>query len=206
MAEQKDVRTLTKKELNKLLVVARESTELSSYPNRDYILIKMTYLHALRNSEAVSLRRRDINLHEGYILVKDGKGGKDARVRIHSNIRDEVEEYLQKFDTEEHIFPSRVSSTHLTPRGFQYLISKYAMDAGLYPEHIDFGDLENLPYEERVFPHSLRHSLSYHLLKQGTPMQEVKKILRHEKIKTTIDIYGHLTMEDVAESHEQVSI
>lgn len=206
MSDQKNLRILSKEEINKLLIVARENSELSTYPQRDYYLFATTYLHALRNHEAVQLQKRNLDFNRGYIYINDSKGGKDRSIRIHSDIKEELEKYTEKFDPEDYIFPSRVSSSHLTTRGFRYVLSKCAIDSGLYPDHIELGDLKQIPYRERIFVHSLRHSFATHLLREGVPIQDVRKLLGHASIKTTLDIYSHLTMEDVEESHEKISI
>jgi integrase len=45
--------------------------------------------------------------------------------------------------------------------------------------------------------HDLRHSCATNLLKAGVPLQHVQRILRHSSIRVTVDIYGHLGVEDL---------
>ena len=45
-------------------------------------------------------------------------------------------------------------------------------------------------------PHQYRHTYATWLLRRGTGMESVKQLLGHASITTTIDIYGHLTVED----------
>lgn len=45
-------------------------------------------------------------------------------------------------------------------------------------------------------PHHFRHTYATWLLRQGAGMESVKQLLGHASIATTIDTYGHLTVED----------
>lgn len=44
--------------------------------------------------------------------------------------------------------------------------------------------------------HDMRHSTATILLRAGEEMYTIQKVLRHANIKTTIDTYGHLDLED----------
>ncbi len=46
-------------------------------------------------------------------------------------------------------------------------------------------------------PHDLRHSFSYHFLKQGGKVYQLQAILRHKSIGMTVDLYGQLKASDV---------
>ncbi|MFG2873882.1 tyrosine-type recombinase/integrase [Streptomyces sp. NPDC048337] len=47
-----------------------------------------------------------------------------------------------------------------------------------------------------VEPHQYRHTYASWLLRRGAGMENVKELLGHASISTTIDTYGHLTVED----------
>lgn len=51
------------------------------------------------------------------------------------------------------------------------------------------------PLGKRPRIHDLRHSWASWMLAAGVPIIEVSRRLGHESIKTTVDIYGHLTPE-----------
>ena len=48
------------------------------------------------------------------------------------------------------------------------------------------------PDWDRAGVHTLRHYVATRLLSNGVEMMVVSRILGHESIKTTVDIYGHL--------------
>jgi integrase/recombinase XerD len=48
----------------------------------------------------------------------------------------------------------------------------------------------------RFGPHQFRHTYATWLLRNGAGMETVKALLGHKSITTTVDTYGHLTVED----------
>jgi integrase/recombinase XerD len=51
-------------------------------------------------------------------------------------------------------------------------------------------------------PHQYRHTYATWLLRRGAGMESVKELLGHASITTTIDTYGHLTVEDARRTLE----
>src|SRR6266567_1825965 len=51
-------------------------------------------------------------------------------------------------------------------------------------------------------PHQWRHTYATWLLRKGAGMESVKELLGHASIATTIDTYGHLTVEDARRTLE----
>jgi integrase/recombinase XerD len=51
-------------------------------------------------------------------------------------------------------------------------------------------------------PHQYRHTYATWLLRRGAGMESVKELLGHASITTTIDTYGHLTVEDARQTLE----
>jgi len=49
-----------------------------------------------------------------------------------------------------------------------------------------------------VSVHSLRHTFASHLIMAGVPIKTVQVLLGHKSISTTLDIYGHLSLEHIA--------
>jgi site-specific recombinase XerD len=45
-------------------------------------------------------------------------------------------------------------------------------------------------------PHWFRHTYATWLLRRGAGMESVKELLGHASVTTTVDTYGHLTIED----------
>jgi integrase/recombinase XerD len=51
-------------------------------------------------------------------------------------------------------------------------------------------------------PHWCRHSYATRLLRAGTPVEVVSRLLGHASIMTTMDVYGHLSVEDARRALE----
>ena len=189
---QKKMRILSEKE---------EQDLVSAINNRrDEKLVKFTLNHGLRNSEAVSLKRKHVDLDNWTLWVEDGKRSKDRSIGINIGIRDEVKNYIEELDREDYLFPSPITNSHISTRHFQTMIRRNAIEAGLYKKHekvvrkpIDV--TQKIPYKERVTPHTLRHTFSVRLLRNNTPIQEVSKMLGHEKVDITIESYDVYDVE-----------
>jgi integrase/recombinase XerD len=52
-------------------------------------------------------------------------------------------------------------------------------------------------------PHQYRHTYATWLLRRGAGVESVKELLGHASITTTIDAYGHLTIEDARKTLEE---
>ena len=51
-------------------------------------------------------------------------------------------------------------------------------------------------------PHHYRHTYATWLLRRGAGMESVKQLLGHASVTTTVDTYGHLTVEDARQTLE----
>jgi site-specific recombinase XerD len=52
-------------------------------------------------------------------------------------------------------------------------------------------------------PHWFRHSYATRMLRAGTPVEVVSRLLGHASVTTTLDVYGHLTVEDARRALER---
>lgn len=131
------VRYLDKTQLRRLLEVARE------YSAKDHLLFLVTYAHALRASEAVAIRRSDIQ--DGFLTVKRLKGSlRTCQPLVTSGDPLFNEKPLLEACGPGLLFPGYTRHT------FNNRVRKYGSIA-MIPKHLRF-------------PHSLKHSLLYHAL------------------------------------------
>ena len=52
---------------------------------------------------------------------------------------------------------------------------------------------------ENIFPHALRHTFASIMYEAGVDAKTTQKLMGHASIKTTLEIYTHLTNEHVDE-------
>ncbi len=158
---------------------------------RDRAILEMLYATGIRVSELCGLKTTDINCQEGYIKVS-GKGDKERIVPVGKPAREALLRYykerqrlIDKGKTKETaVFLNRFGRP-LSVRGVRNVVKKH---------------VEALAMNNRVSPHTLRHSFATHLLNQGADLRSVQELLGHVQLSTT-QIYTHLTKDDIKRVH-----
>lgn len=173
---------LTQEKIERLLkAAAGQETPLKL---RDRALLEVLYATGLRATEAVALRANDVDLAAG-VLRCVGKGNKERLIPLHAHAQQILSHYLAEARPflltntgETTLFLNRVGHP-LTRQGLWFIIQQYAREAGL---------------EDRVTPHTLRHSFATHLLDGGADLREVQQFLGHASITTT-QIYTEVSSQ-----------
>jgi len=137
---------------------------------REKAMVAILAYSGLRANELCSLTVPNVDLDRGIIQVIGGKGGKDGVSYISRECCKIVNEYLQEYSTNPHMFKTLVRKNRYTTWALRKMIKKVARKAGI---------------EKRVYPHLFRHSLATNLVKRGANVLMVQKQLRHEKLETT---------------------
>ncbi len=151
---------------------------------RDRALLEVMYACGLRASEAVGLELADLDLNDGLLRAR-GKGSKERLVPIGRTAIAAVRAYLRRGRPalvgvrEEHRLFVNQRGGQLTRQGLYKIVQRHAKTAGL---------------EERMSPHTLRHSFATHLLAGGCDLRSLQEMLGHADIATT-QIYTHLSAE-----------
>ena len=126
----------------------------------------------LRVSELVDLMLGDVEMAErgGWVIVREGKGGKYREVPLSKEVRVALESYLQKReeDGSQRLFLGQRGPVNVP--GVQYLVAKYAYQARLHD----------------VTPHTLRHTFGKNLVDTGVSLEQVAALLGHESLDTVM--------------------
>lgn len=148
---------------------------------RDRALLETLYSTGIRVSELVGLDSSDIDQFAGVIKVF-GKGSKERIVPIGEEALGAIRKYNdkkgRKDKSKDEVFLNNRGG-RLTDRSVRRVLDKYIRACAI---------------EEKISPHSLRHSFATHLLDRGADLRSVQELLGHMNLSTT-QIYTHVTMD-----------
>lgn len=146
---------------------------------RDRAVLELIYACGLRVSEAVSLKKSDLEMETG-ILTCTGKGSKTRKIPVGKSAIDWVRSYLSRRASNDNLKTGELfvtsSGKPLTRQVIFSVVKNYADKAGL----------------QGVSPHTLRHSFATHLIQNRADIRSVQQMLGHADISTT-QIYTHIT-------------
>ena len=154
---------------------------------RDRAFIEFLYSTGTRITEALSLNVKDVNFSEGEVLVF-GKGHKERIVYLSDVASKYLQEYLEDryAQPDEPLFTHIVNHQRMTARGAHVLLKESGENAGV----------------ENVHPHRFRRTMATHLLDRGMPIEQIKEILGHERLDTTM-IYCNVNTGKVKASFKE---
>lgn len=155
---------------------------------RDLALIELLYSTGIRVSELAALNKKDIDFYGKSVIVY-GKGGKERETYLNATSCLHLKAYLDnRKDENEALFVSaRKPSERLTVAGVEKILHRLGSDAGV----------------AKVHPHRFRRTMASNVLKKGMPLEEVKELLGHTKLDTTM-IYCTVSRENVKHSHQRL--
>jgi integrase/recombinase XerD len=176
--------TLTPDEVDRLLALPLKN---GATPKalRDVALLETLYATGMRVSEVAQVTLDDLDLEAGVVRCL-GKGSKERVMPLYAEAVNAVRAYLDRgrpalagSHTQERTLFLNPRGEELTRQGLWLIIKGYARELGL---------------EDRVTPHTLRHSFATHMLNGGAGLREVQRLLGHANISTT-QVYTHISRE-----------
>ena len=182
-AKTKEYKYLTLHEINLLIETIPEQTNKKELQLRNKAIILLMFGSGLRVNELINLKRNDYILKNNiYYISIIGKGkAKDNKelIPIAPETSQAINNYLEikKHKDNKYLF-SNIRNQKLTRQGINKTLKQIAIITD--KKH----DLNITP---RCSSHALRHGLARHLLiNKQMPINQVKDILRHENLETTI--------------------
>lgn len=167
-------RALSRDEITNLIDICLKD-ENSAMGARDAALIAILRGGGVRREEAVNLDLKDLNIADGALKIRLGKGGKDRTVYIPAGLLSLVEDWLRIRGPSKgallcHIRKGgAVVVRQLTPQSVWYVLEKRAEEAGV----ADFS------------PHDFRRTFISELLDAGVDIVTVQQLAGHADPATT---------------------
>ena len=152
---------------------------------RDKAMLELMYASGLRVSELISLKRKNLNLKKGIVIIF-GKGAKERKVPVGEFAMEYVVKYINevrgknKNSNSEYLFLNK-NGDPISRQYFFMQIRKYADQVGI---------------DKVISPHTLRHCFATHMLEGGAQLRAVQEMLGHTNIATT-QIYTHISTKRI---------
>ena len=163
---------------------------------RNHTILELFYGSGMRLSELVGLDLPDVDLAASTVSVL-GKGSKTRILPLGSkcilackrwlSVRGELKaEETESGDLSSTPFFVSKNGTRLSARTIQSIVAKAAQE---------------LPNQQKLHPHKLRHSYASHLLESSQDLRAVQELLGHSNISTT-QIYTHLDFQQLSSAYD----
>lgn len=163
-------------------------TQQGWYRLRNLALLELAYGAGLRASELAALDRGDLNLGEGTVLVRSGKGGRQRKVPFGPPAARALERWLADppdCSEGDPVFLNR-HRRRLSVRSVHRIVRDAGVANGLAGVH----------------PHALRHSFATHLLAGGADLRSIQELLGHASLSTT-QRYTHVSAAQLIDAHRK---
>jgi len=157
---------------------------------RDKAIVEVLYSTALRLSELSGLDIADIDLNDGILRVRKGKGGRDRQAILNPSSVTALKTYLNR----RRQTPDETNALWINYRGERL--------SGQMIRNILKRGAQDADVKTPANPHAWRHGLATSLLRQGANIVEVQRFLGHASIRST-QIYTHVLIQDLKEIHSR---
>ncbi len=198
---------------------------LNQLEGRNKLAIQLMYGSGLRVSECLRLRVQDIDLENGSLTIRDGKGRKDRQTLLSQRLREPLQKsiqhgiHVQELDNQQnvgcslpHALGRKYPNAHRSP-GWAFIfpsqgICNHPMTGVLCRHHLHQSVIRKALRKavslsgitiKRINCHTFRHSFATHMLSNGADIRTVQELLGHSDVKTT-QIYTHVLGQHYAGS------
>jgi integrase/recombinase XerD len=154
---------------------------------RDLALVDLLYSTGMRVGELVKLNRDDIDFENRECIVC-GKGDKERKVYFDARAKIHLQDYtsIRKDDNDALFVSLHYPYERLNIRGVESRLKS-------------IGDRLRI---EDVYPHKFRRTLATVAIDKGMPIEQVQKLLGHQRIDTTME-YAIVNQNNVKISHQK---
>jgi integrase/recombinase XerD len=157
---------------------------------RDRAILELLYSTGMRKRELVNLNVADVSFERQEALVVNTKTKRDRVVPVGEFARHCVEAYrslvrpwLVASEGEKALFLSTDKGRRLAVRTVARIVERAVKKSGV---------------TKRVTPHTFRHSMATHMLRNRADLRHIQAILGHAQLTSTT-IYTQVSLEDLKE-------
>ena len=144
------------------------------------LILQLYYSSGLRLSEAIKLRKKDLDFNENVVWIRDGKGGKDRMSILSEKLAKDLKIFCEFKEKDSFIFTNKKGDP-LSPRTIQFALEKAKIKSNIHKD---------------IHVHTLRHSFATHLLEAGIDIRKIQELLGHSDLSTT-QIYTKVSSEEL---------
>jgi site-specific recombinase XerD len=150
------------------------------------IMLKLLFYTAVRVSELVRIKVKDIDFAQYKIFIAHGKGAKDRYILFPARFRLVLQSHLRANPKNRYLFET-TRSTPFTSRRVQQIVKHYREEAGII---------------QPVHPHLFRHQMLTYLTTQGLSDSQIQLLSGHDS-KKSLELYQHLSLENVERAYQE---
>ncbi|MZG15936.1 tyrosine-type recombinase/integrase [Streptomyces sp. SID5914] len=160
---------------------------------RDRLLFALLWESGIRIGEALGLRHEDVAAAEGEVTIVPRENANRARAKAgRSRSIPVTPELVRLYADYLHGEYGDLDSDYVFVNLWGRPYGRPMTYAAVYDLVLRLRRVTGAAFD----PHWYRHTYATRLLQRGTPIEVVSKLLGHASITTTLDIYGHLSVED----------
>jgi integrase/recombinase XerD len=190
----------TPKRLPRSILTIQEAKKIIHAPNtgtatgyRDRTMMEVFYSTGIRRSELINLMVSDVDHHEGFVRINNGKGNKDRVVPIGRIACRYMENYIKsvrplfaKDPRENHLFLT-VNGNEMSKNRVWQLIKIYSKKTKI---------------DKNITTHTFRHTCATHMLRNRANIRHIQELLGHSSLEST-QVYASVTIMDLKEVHSR---
>lgn len=164
-----------------------ELMRLKARSIRDLAILEVLYSTGMRIQELEFLDKDNVDLDRGEAIVY-GKGAKERIVYLNAKAIVHLKRYLGlRHDSNPALFVcNRFPYKRLKKSCIEVMIRNMGKDAGV----------------ENAHPHRFRRTMATNAINRGMPIQEVKDLMGHAKMDTTM-LYCNLSQDNINLNHKK---